>query len=92
MIATVRPGHPTPLTRADNNWSSVAEVGTLQLEFRYLSFVTRDPKYRRAVDRAMKVLLRNHKLDGLAPIFVDARTGQSVVRARCCAGADAAAF
>ena len=66
----------------DNNWSSVAEVGTLQLEFRYLSFITGDAKYRRAVDRAMGVLLAAEKLDGLAPIFIDASSGRAVVRLR----------
>jgi len=36
----------------------LAEAGSVQLEFRYLSQVTGDPKYQRAADRAMRSVIK----------------------------------
>ncbi|KAJ2745878.1 mannosyl-oligosaccharide alpha-1,2-mannosidase [Coemansia sp. BCRC 34301] len=55
--------------------SSTAEIGTLQLEFRYLAKLTGKQKYRRYVDRVMNVMLKAPKYDGLAPIYMDATSG-----------------
>lgn len=53
--------------------SSVAEVSSIQLEFRDLSCMTRNPKYQQAVDRTMEKL--QSKVNGLVPQFVNAQTG-----------------
>lgn len=45
----------------------LAEAGTVQLEFRYLSQVTGDPKYQKAADRAMRSILQAAKGRGLLP-------------------------
>ncbi|KAJ8413840.1 hypothetical protein AAFF_G00064380 [Aldrovandia affinis] len=57
--------------------STVAEVTSIQLEFRELSRLTQDPRYRDAVDEVMKHV---HKLegkhDGLVPMFINTNSGQ----------------
>ncbi|XP_060763373.1 mannosidase, alpha, class 1B, member 1b [Neoarius graeffei] len=57
--------------------STVAEVTTIQLEFRELSRLTGDPKYQDAV---MQVMKQVHKLegkhDGLVPMFINTNSGQ----------------
>ncbi|KAJ2892625.1 mannosyl-oligosaccharide alpha-1,2-mannosidase, partial [Coemansia aciculifera] len=55
--------------------SSTAEIGTLQLEFRYLAKLTGKQQYRKYVDRIMDVMLNAPKYDGLAPIYMDASRG-----------------
>uniref|UniRef100_A0A673LRQ6 alpha-1,2-Mannosidase n=1 Tax=Sinocyclocheilus rhinocerous TaxID=307959 RepID=A0A673LRQ6_9TELE len=56
--------------------STVAEVTSIQLEFRDLSRLTGDPKYKLAV---MEVMKRVHKLngkqDGLVPMFINTNNG-----------------
>ncbi|KAJ1671857.1 mannosyl-oligosaccharide alpha-1,2-mannosidase [Coemansia sp. RSA 25] len=56
--------------------SSTAEIGTLQLEFRYLAKLTGKHKYRNYVDRIMDVMFKAPKYDGLAPIYMDATSGR----------------
>ncbi|KAJ2875612.1 mannosyl-oligosaccharide alpha-1,2-mannosidase [Coemansia asiatica] len=51
---------------------SVAEAGTLQLEFRYLSKLTGNPEYRRQVDRVAQFLSKAQKHDGLMPLYINA--------------------
>ncbi|XP_067825699.1 mannosidase, alpha, class 1B, member 1b isoform X2 [Heptranchias perlo] len=57
--------------------STVAEVTSIQLEFRELSRLTKEDKYQTAVDEVMK---RIHKLggkkDGLVPMFINTNSGQ----------------
>ncbi|KAG7318234.1 hypothetical protein KOW79_017989 [Hemibagrus wyckioides] len=57
--------------------STVAEVTSIQLEFRELSRLTGDPKYQDAV---MEIMRRVHKLegkhDGLVPMFINTNNGQ----------------
>ncbi|CAO3663942.1 unnamed protein product [Rhizopus stolonifer] len=61
--------------------SSTAEATTLQLEFKYLSHLTGDDKYWKAVEKAMDVVMdltkdnKNLALDGLVPIFIDPDRG-----------------
>lgn len=50
--------------------TSIAEMGTLQLEFRYLSQLTRDSKYWRAVENVMEVIRRARLPHGLASVFM----------------------
>ncbi|KAF9478073.1 glycoside hydrolase family 47 protein [Pholiota conissans] len=56
--------------------TSIAEIGTLQLEFRYLSHLTGNPEYRKAVDKVMQVIQRARLSHGLASIFISLETGQ----------------
>ena len=50
--------------------SSTAEVATLQLEFRYLSYLTGKEKYKKAVDGVIQQMKKLDKYDGLVPIFI----------------------
>ncbi|KND03579.1 uncharacterized protein SPPG_01054 [Spizellomyces punctatus DAOM BR117] len=50
---------------------STAEVGTLAMEFKYLSYLTGDKKYWNAVQEVGRVLGSLEKTDGLVPIYVD---------------------
>jgi len=56
--------------------SSIAEVGTLQLEFKYLSHLTGNDEYWRAVERVMKVVKDARLPHGLASIFLAIDEGQ----------------
>ncbi|KAJ1723574.1 mannosyl-oligosaccharide alpha-1,2-mannosidase [Coemansia erecta] len=59
--------------------SSTAEVGTLQLEFRYLAKLTgRHEEFRRPVDRISQLLHAAEKPDYLAPIYMNAQTARFV--------------
>ncbi|XP_062310203.1 mannosidase, alpha, class 1B, member 1b [Osmerus eperlanus] len=57
--------------------STVAEVTSIQLEFRELSRLTEDDRYQAAVSEVMKQV---HKLegkqDGLVPMFINTNSGQ----------------
>ncbi|KAM8827655.1 endoplasmic reticulum mannosyl-oligosaccharide 1,2-alpha-mannosidase isoform 2-T2 [Spinachia spinachia] len=57
--------------------STLAEVTSIQLEFRDLSRLTQDPQYQEVVNEVMKLV---HKLpgkqDGLVPMFINTNTGQ----------------
>ncbi|KAJ7308109.1 hypothetical protein JRQ81_008617 [Phrynocephalus forsythii] len=65
--------HP-PRWTAD---STVAEVTSIQLEFRELSRLTGEEKYKEAVDRVMKhVHTLAGKNDGLVPMFINTNSGQ----------------
>lgn len=56
--------------------SSTSEVSTIQLEFKYLSYLTGDKKYAERVSEIMRHLDALPKNDGLVPIFVNANSGQ----------------
>ncbi|KAH8921736.1 glycoside hydrolase family 47 protein [Atractiella rhizophila] len=69
----------TAIADPDNQgFSSIAEAGTLQLEFKYLSELTGDPKYWKAVEKVMHVVNGQPKKDGLVPIFLSPQTGSFV--------------
>uniref|UniRef100_A0A3P8RGE5 alpha-1,2-Mannosidase n=1 Tax=Astatotilapia calliptera TaxID=8154 RepID=A0A3P8RGE5_ASTCA len=57
--------------------STLAEVTSIQLEFRELSRLTQDPQYQEAVNEVMTLV---HKLpgkhDGLVPMFINTNNGQ----------------
>ncbi|XP_032396263.1 endoplasmic reticulum mannosyl-oligosaccharide 1,2-alpha-mannosidase isoform X2 [Etheostoma spectabile] len=57
--------------------STLAEVTSIQLEFRELSRLTQDPQYQEAVNEVMRLV---HKLpgkqDGLVPMFINTNSGQ----------------
>ncbi|XP_017288176.1 mannosidase, alpha, class 1B, member 1b [Kryptolebias marmoratus] len=57
--------------------STVAEVTSIQLEFRELSRLTQEPQYQAAVAEVMKqVHSLDGKLDGLVPMFINTNSGQ----------------
>lgn len=57
------------------NLISTAEATTLQLEFKYLSHLTDNEDYWRKAEKVMKVV-KDAKIEfGLAPIFMNAETG-----------------
>ncbi|GAB1607422.1 endoplasmic reticulum mannosyl-oligosaccharide 1,2-alpha-mannosidase-like isoform X1 [Argonauta hians] len=56
--------------------STTSEVTTIQLEFRDLSRVLKDPKYELAVSEVSSHVHRLPKKDGLVPIFINAQTGK----------------
>lgn len=58
---------------------STAEVGTLQLEFKYLARLTGEDLYWKKAEKIMQVLDANAPQDGLAPINVDLNTGKYVM-------------
>ncbi|CAK6965113.1 endoplasmic reticulum mannosyl-oligosaccharide 1%2C2-alpha-mannosidase isoform X1 [Scomber scombrus] len=57
--------------------STLAEVTSIQLEFRELSHLTQEPLYQEVVNEVMKLV---HKLpgkhDGLVPMFINTNSGQ----------------
>ncbi|XP_019744352.1 endoplasmic reticulum mannosyl-oligosaccharide 1,2-alpha-mannosidase isoform X2 [Hippocampus comes] len=73
--------------------SSMAEVTSIQLEFRELSRLTQDPQYKEAADEVMKQV---HKLpgkhDGLIPMFINTNTGQFTHRGIYTLGARADSY
>nr|XP_019957933.1 PREDICTED: endoplasmic reticulum mannosyl-oligosaccharide 1,2-alpha-mannosidase [Paralichthys olivaceus] len=57
--------------------STVAEVTSIQLEFKELSRLTQDPQYEAAVDEVMNQVHKlDGKLDGLVPMFINTNSGQ----------------
>ncbi|KAJ3156081.1 hypothetical protein HK101_001513 [Irineochytrium annulatum] len=54
---------------------STAEATTLQLEFKYLSHITGEPRYWNAVEGVMKLMDGLQKQDGLVPIYMSGSTG-----------------
>lgn len=59
---------------------ALSEVGTLQLEMKYLSEITGDPKFQSAADKAFNVVLeRGDVYDGLYPIHLDASLSSAPV-------------
>ncbi|XP_063346809.1 mannosidase, alpha, class 1B, member 1b [Pelmatolapia mariae] len=57
--------------------STVAEVTSIQLEFRELSRLTQEPLYQDAVAEIMKQVHKlDGKLDGLVPMFINTNNGQ----------------
>lgn len=55
--------------------SSVSEVGTLQLEWGYLSRLTGDPKYGEKADKVMEFFEEHPVPDGLYPLWINPDTG-----------------
>lgn len=60
----------TDISLQNYNFSSIAEVGTLQLEFKYLAHLTGQRKYWDKVDKVMEVIEAMNKQDGLVSIYV----------------------
>ncbi|XP_037040353.1 mannosyl-oligosaccharide alpha-1,2-mannosidase IA-like [Bradysia coprophila] len=61
------------------NWASgsiLSELGSLHLEFTYLSDITGNPIYRDRVENVRQVLNEATKLNGLYPNFIDPISGR----------------
>uniref|UniRef100_A0A8C5NC28 alpha-1,2-Mannosidase n=1 Tax=Gouania willdenowi TaxID=441366 RepID=A0A8C5NC28_GOUWI len=57
--------------------STVAEVTSIQLEFRELSRLTQEPQYQASVAEIMQQVHKlDGKLDGLVPMFINTNSGQ----------------
>ncbi|KAI0801357.1 glycoside hydrolase [Fomes fomentarius] len=65
----------------NNGLVSTAEVSTLQLEFRYLSYLTDNDVYWDAVERVMKTIKASALTTGLASIFMNPEDGRFVLSA-----------
>lgn len=71
-----------PSTKASRQYhwagpnSILSEIGTLDLEFKYLSDITGKDVYRKKVERIRDVLNNIEKPSGLYPNFINPRTGQ----------------
>lgn len=65
---------------ASSGWSGgsaiLSELGTLQVEFRYLSHITGDPSYEKTSMRALQVMNQRKPPHGLFPIKVSISNGQ----------------
>ncbi|PNF28973.1 Mannosyl-oligosaccharide alpha-1,2-mannosidase IA [Cryptotermes secundus] len=61
---------------ASGGCSILSEVGTLHLEFAYLSDVTGDPVYRAKVDHIRRVIQSMDKPRGLYPNYINPKTGK----------------
>lgn len=59
----------------DRGISSTSEVSTLQLEFKYLSYLTGDDKYWKVAERVILKMREIEGLDGLVPIYIDPYSG-----------------
>ncbi|KAJ1895902.1 hypothetical protein LPJ66_004309 [Kickxella alabastrina] len=71
----------------------IAEAGTIQLEFKKLSQLTGDPKYRKIVERASDVLETATKYhSGLYPMYLNTVNGQYDHSASLSIGAGADSF
>ncbi|KAF2831989.1 mannosyl-oligosaccharide 1,2-alpha-mannosidase [Ophiobolus disseminans] len=62
-------------SHADGGASSTAEATTLQLELKYLAYLTGEAHYWEKAEKVMQVVDNNGAKDGLLPIFIYADRG-----------------
>jgi hypothetical protein len=67
-------------SHADGGASSMAEAASVQLEMKYLAYLTGEEIYWRKAEKVMKTLDDNGVEDGLLPIFVDPESGRFTTR------------
>ncbi|TRY57658.1 hypothetical protein DNTS_025898 [Danionella cerebrum] len=73
--------------------STVAEVTSIQLEFRELSRLTEDPQFKNAVEEVTRqVHVLEGKRDGLVPMFINTNTGKFTRRGAITLGARADSY
>ncbi|KAF9909216.1 mannosyl-oligosaccharide alpha-1,2-mannosidase [Linnemannia zychae] len=63
------PGH-------EGGISTTSEVSTVQMEFKYLSYLTGDDKYWRAAENVILKMKELKSTDGLVPIFINPYNGE----------------
>jgi hypothetical protein len=74
--ASIHLGRRSGIPSHDGGSSSMAEAATVQLEMKYLSYLTGNETYWRKAEKVMKVLDDNNMESGLLPIFVSPETGR----------------
>ena len=75
--ASVNLNTTQPITfYTDGGASSTAEVATLQLELKYLAYLTGEALYWQKAERVMQVIEANQRPGGLVPIHIYPQTGQ----------------
>ena len=62
-------------SHADDGASSTAEAASLQLELKYLAYLTGEANYWEKAEKVIQVIDDNGAQDGLVPIFVYANSG-----------------
>ena len=62
-------------SHVDDGASSTAEAATLQLELKYLAFLTGEKNYWDRAEKVMQIIDDNGMEDGLVPIFIYANLG-----------------
>ena len=62
-------------SHVDGGASSTAEAASLQLEFKYIAFLTGEKNYWDRAEKVIQVIDDNGMEDGLLPIFIYATTG-----------------
>ncbi|KAF2178591.1 glycoside hydrolase family 47 protein [Zopfia rhizophila CBS 207.26] len=62
-------------SHADGGASSTAEATSLQLEMKYLAYLTGESHYWEKAEKVMQAVDSNGAKDGLVPIFIYANTG-----------------
>jgi hypothetical protein len=65
-----------PNPPSDVEFSSTAEVASLQLEMKYLAKLTGEAMYWEKAEKVMTVIEKNAAPDGLVPIFIDPISGK----------------
>lgn len=58
--------------------SSISEVATLQLEFKELTYLTGDARFKQAASKVSQVIHQLHKPDGLVPIYISTSSGKFI--------------
>ena len=56
-------------------FASLAEATTLQMEFKYLTWLTKDPKYWNACQKVMQKVFEQPREDGLCSVYIDTDDG-----------------
>lgn len=75
-LINVKTGVSKNYAWASSGGSILAELGTMHLEFSYLSDITGDPVFREKVDRVRQVLADLDKPRGLYPNYINPKTGR----------------
>ncbi|KAK6056971.1 glycosyl hydrolase family 47 [Cooperia oncophora] len=86
-ILNIKTKHASNYGWADGGASILAEVGTLHLEFQYLSYLTKAPIFLKKVKKVRDVLDRQEKPNGLYPNYINPDTGKFTVNHHVSLGA-----
>ncbi|KAK8791803.1 hypothetical protein WA158_005180 [Blastocystis sp. Blastoise] len=62
----------------NGNNAMLAELGSMSLEYRYLSAKTKDPKYAKMVNKIYDTISKQTTWHGLHPLYFNAQTGAPV--------------
>ncbi|KAJ3315345.1 hypothetical protein HDV04_003738 [Boothiomyces sp. JEL0838] len=58
--------------------ASTSEATTLQMEFKYLTYLTKNPKYWNKAQEIMRVIFSLERPNGLVPVYISASIGKFV--------------